>query len=62
MDVIEGFILNKQESEYDFTHDIQQAIAVARMNGMAEETMISYLLYTLNDLNTDLWEGAEDGE
>jgi hypothetical protein len=61
MKVVDGFIAHKAESEYDFTYDIEHAIAKASMNGVSDETIASFLLCRGNNINNELW-AVDDGD
>ncbi len=62
MEPIEGGFKNIQESEYDFTANIQNAIALGRMEGVTDEAMASYMMVQAMKLMIDTWEPEEDGE
>ncbi len=62
MDAIDGGFKNLQESEYDFTANIQNAIALGRMDGVTDESMASYMMVQAMKLMIDTWEIDEDGE
>jgi len=62
MDAIDGGFKQVQESEYEFTENIQNALMLGMIEGVTRESMATYLIYVANSIIAETWEPEEDGD